>query len=91
MEFKSDSKKSESNKAKHGIDFETAKAIWNDEGAYIATVFRDDEPRFIVVGMIESTLWTAVITYRGEKIRIISVRRSRSKEVETYDQFKEAG
>ena len=45
----------------------------------------DDEPRFLVVGLIANKHWSAVITYRGSAIRIISVRRSRIKEVELYE------
>jgi uncharacterized DUF497 family protein len=44
-----------------------------------------DEPRYIVVGLIDDKLWTAVITYRNELVRIISVRRSRKAEVAFYE------
>jgi len=44
-----------------------------------------DEPRFLVVGKIEDKHWSAVITYRGDTRRIISVRRSRTSEVEIYE------
>ena len=44
----------------------------------------EDEPRFLVIGKIGGTPWSAVITYGGEQIRIISVRRSRQEEVEHY-------
>ena len=36
-------------------------------------------------GRIGSKHWSAVITYRGSNIRIISVRRSRATEVELYE------
>ena len=42
----------------------------------------EDEPRFLVIGKIEGQYWTAVCTYRGENIRIISVRQARRKEIE---------
>ena len=45
----------------------------------------EDEPRFLVVGMISGKHWSAVITYRGERDRIISVRRVRIEEVELYE------
>jgi uncharacterized protein len=32
--------------------------------------------------MIEGKHWSGVITYRGDKVRIISARRSRKEEVE---------
>ncbi len=45
----------------------------------------EDEPRFVVVGMISGRHWSAVVTYRGEKIRLISVRRARVEEVAIYE------
>jgi uncharacterized protein len=43
------------------------------------------EPRFLVVGQIEERHWSAIITYRGERVRIISVRRARPEEVALYE------
>lgn len=37
------------------------------------------EPRFLVIGTIGEKHWSAVITYRNEKVRVISVRRSRGR------------
>ncbi|MGH8551582.1 MAG: BrnT family toxin [Methylococcales bacterium] len=45
----------------------------------------DDEPRALVIGRVDGKHWSAVIAYRGEKIRIISVRRSRQTEVALYE------
>ncbi len=44
-----------------------------------------DEPRYLVVGMIMDTAWAGIITYRGDRIRIISVRRARKEEIEIYE------
>jgi uncharacterized DUF497 family protein len=38
-----------------------------------------------VIGQIAGKHWSAVVTYRGETIRLISVRRSRAREVEAYE------
>lgn len=85
MTFEYDPIKSHSNLNKHGIDFEQAQAIWDDE-SYIEIPARTlDEPRWLVVGKIDEIYWSAVITYRGENIRIISVRRSRDEEIELYE------
>ena len=46
-----------------------------------------DEPRFLVIGKINEKHWSAVVTYRGENIRIVSVRRSRDEEIEIYESF----
>ena len=83
--FEYDSLKSEVNKKKHGIDFEEAQALWNDFNLLEMKTKSVDEPRFLVIGMINDKHWSAVITYRGMNIRIISVRRSRIEEVTLYE------
>jgi uncharacterized DUF497 family protein len=88
MDFEFDPSKRESNKSKHGIDFEEAKALWSDENAIQLDIDTDGEQRFLVIGQIDGVVWSAVITFRGEKIRIISVRRSRKREKEEYDHRK---
>ena len=85
MEFEFDPRKSESNKQKHGIDFREAQALWDDPDLIEIPVQTIDEPRYLVIGTIGGKLWSGVITYRGDKIRIISVRRSRKEEVEIYE------
>ena len=83
--FEFDSNKSEANKAKHGIDFEDAQIIWQDSDFIQVKAKSDDEPRYLVIGKISNKHWSAVITYRGDSIRIISVRRSRESEVAIYE------
>jgi uncharacterized DUF497 family protein len=85
MDFEFDPKKSDSNKQKHGIDFLEAQALWDDPDLIEIPVKTVDEPRYVVIGKIAEKHWSGVITYRGEKIRIISVRRSRKEEVEIYE------
>lgn len=84
MHYEYDPAKSAANKEKHGIDFEQAQALWNDPGTIIATAQSEIESRFLVIGRISERFWTAVVTYRGEAVRIISVRRSRKIEVFHY-------
>ena len=83
--FEFDINKSASNKIKHGIDFIQAQAIWDDPDVLEIQTRVKDEPRFLVIGRKDGKHWSAIITYRGEKIRIISVRRSRPEEVEIYE------
>ena len=85
MEFEFDESKSQANKSKHGIDFVEAQALWMDKAFVEIPARTEDEPRFVVVGMISGKHWSAVITYRGERVRLISVRRSRVEEVEIYE------
>lgn len=85
MEFEFDPKKSERNKQKHGIDFYEAQKLWDDPDFIEIPVKTSDELRFLVIGKISGKHWSAVITYRAQKIRIISVRRSRKEEVDIYE------
>jgi uncharacterized protein len=87
MAFEYDSKKSQINREKHGIDFKEAQAIWSDEDRLEIPAKTMDESRYLVIGKIDGKHWCAVITYRGENIRIISVRRSRDEETELYESF----
>ena len=62
-----------------------AQALWNDPDLVEIQAISGDEPRFLVIGCIVNKHWSAVTTYRGNNIRIISVRRSRKSEVELYE------
>jgi hypothetical protein len=85
MEFEFNAKKSNSNKIKHGIDFNEAQALWDDPDLIEIPVRTSDEPRFLVIGIISGKHWSGVITYRADKIRIISVRRARQEEIDIYE------
>lgn len=85
MLFEFDISKSDGNKHKHGIDFYEAQALWNDPDFIEIPLKTSDEPRYLVIGKIAEKHWSGIITYRGEKIRIISVRRSRKEEIEIYE------
>jgi len=84
MRFEFDSEKSAANKVKHGIDFTEAQAIWTDPDRLEIPARSLDEPRYQVIGRIKEKTWSAFITYRNEKIRIISVRRARPEEEARY-------
>jgi uncharacterized DUF497 family protein len=85
VEFEFDEVKSRANKDKHGIDFIEAQSLWLDGMLVEIPARTEDEPRFVVVGMILGKHWSAVITYRGERVRLISVRRARAEEVAIYE------
>lgn len=85
MRFEFDRTKSAANKAKHGIDFVEAQALWADPMVIEAPARTEDEPRYLAVGRIDGRHWSAVFTRRGEATRLISVRRARSKEIEHYE------
>jgi uncharacterized DUF497 family protein len=83
--FEFDEQKSRANKAKHGIDFVEAQALWADDALVVVAARSDTEMRFLVVGLMDGKHWSAFITYRGQTIRLISVRRSRPEEMAIYE------
>ena len=89
--FEYDPEKSTVNLAKHGIDFETAQLLWLDNALITAPALLGIEERFMVVGLIDGKLWSAVVVFRKENIRIISVRRSRPKEAKAYEDENDNG
>ena len=85
MEFEFDPAKSASNQEKHGIDFDTVQAIWQDVMRVEIPALTVDEPRWLVIGQIDGKHWSVVVTHRGQRVRIISARRSRKEEVALYE------
>ena len=83
--FEFDDAKSESNRKKHGIDFNDAQLLWTDPNLLLIPAKTDDEPRYLALGIIDQRHWSAVVTFRGENVRLISVRRSRREEVVLYE------
>jgi len=85
MDFEFDDRKSRSNKDKHGIDFVDAQALWEDPDVLEVPLTLEDEPRTLVVGRIGGKPWSAIVTERRGRVRIISVRRSRDREKDLYE------
>jgi uncharacterized DUF497 family protein len=83
--FEFDEAKSQANLLKHGISFDEAQALWDDPWLLEIPAKTEDEPRYLMIGLIDDKHWSAVITYRGANVRIISVRRSRTEEVALYE------
>ena len=88
MSFEFDSAKSDLNKTRHGIDFIAAQALWDDSELIEIQAKTIGETRYLVIGKIKGKHWSGVITYRNNRIRIISVRRSRTEEVKAYEEYK---
>lgn len=84
MPFEFAPAKSAANHAKHGIDFVAAQELWKDPDRLEVPARSVDEPRTQVIGRIQSHVWSAFVTTRDERVRIISVRRARDEEEELY-------
>ena len=85
MDFEFDPDKSATNLMKHGIDFLEAQALWEDADRLIVPARTQGEARYMLVGKMGQKHWSAIFTYRGESVRIISVRRARKEEVDAYE------
>jgi uncharacterized protein len=85
LEFEFDPAKSASNLDKHGIDFTAVQALWEDPMRVETPARTVDEPRWLVIGKIEGKHWSAVVTYREQRVRTISARRSRKEEAALYE------
>ncbi|NBQ39308.1 MAG: BrnT family toxin [Alphaproteobacteria bacterium] len=84
--FEYDANKSASNKRKHGLDFDEAVQLWDDPNAIEFEARTTHENRAIAIGQISGKVWCVIFTRRGEKIRIISVRRARRNEEAAYEE-----
>ncbi len=84
VEFEFDTEKSTANRAKHGTDFVEAQALWDDPDRVEVPARTVGESRALVIGRIGAQHWSAVVTYRDGRVRIISVRRSRTEEVRIF-------
>lgn len=78
--------KAASNYRKHGVSFEAARAVFDDEN-HIED-FEDEadggEERWVRIGMAEGRLLAVVYTERGARIRIISAREASRHEQDRY-------
>ena len=83
--FEFDEDKSRANKQKHGIDFVEAQGLWLDGNLLRIAARSESEARFVFVGLLNGRHWSAIATFRGDAIRLISVRRARPLEVEAYE------
>ncbi len=83
MDYEWDEAKDLENLAKHEIDFkEMYRFDW-----ITATFEFDDyypEPRWIATGYVGMTLYRVIYTIRGERYRIISLRKATGREYREY-------
>jgi uncharacterized protein len=83
--FEFDETKNQTNLKKHGIDFVDAQLLWNDPRLLEIPANTEDKPRYLVIGVINNTHWSAVVTYREANVRLVSARRSRTEEIALYE------
>ena len=81
--FDWDKRKSRSNLDKHGIDFDDAVEIFYGP-VILRRSDRNNEERWIAIGLLESRFITVVFTRRADAFRIVSARRARKNEAREY-------
>lgn len=84
--FEWDDNKNRSNQKKHGISFEDAKEVFDDDDAIVyPRQVKDGENRILLVGKVFGRFIIALVfTMRKQVYRIISARQARKKEVQDY-------
>ena len=87
MEFEWDENKNKSNQEKHGIDFNDAKEVFNDENSKVSQDLRKDygEIRWRIIGKIYGSIISVIYTMRDKAVRIISARKASRKERGEYN------
>jgi uncharacterized protein len=85
MDFEWDEAKNQQNIAKHGIDFENAKHIF-DKPVLLRLDDRRNygENRFIAIGAMKDIVVVMTFTLREQRMRIISVRKGNKHERKIY-------
>lgn len=87
MEYEVDPDKDEANRFKHGLRLSFGLRVFDDDNHIVIASHRliDGEERFKAIGLVDGNLQTAVHVWRGETVRLISVRRSNTSEQRDYD------
>ncbi len=86
MDFVWDSRKNEANIRKHGIPFEVAVLVFNDEKIierFDKSHSSAGEERWNAIGMVEKVLFV-VFTEVNDCVRIISARKATREEIYEY-------
>ncbi len=84
--FEWDESKAKKNKSKHGISFADTFAVFEDPNAVTLEDFRQDEQRYVTIGMDAfGRIIVVVYTWREDNIRIISARKAVRYEMRQYE------
>ena len=88
MDSTFDPKKNAANLRKHGVPLSDGDGVLNDPFAMtIDDGSTEDEQRFVSIGAnVTGQFRVVVYTYRGDGVRIISVRKPEPKEVHNYEE-----
>ena len=86
--FEWNPKKARNNVKKHGISFDEASSVFKDTLSLTIgdPLHSQDEERLVIIGVSRKNRFLTVVhTDRGEKVRIISARKSTKSERRFYE------
>lgn len=87
--YEFDPEKAALNLAKHGVSFDAARLFdWTTARHFFDRAHSAAELRYRSIGFIEGRLHVMVWTPRGERVRIIGLRKANSREKMKYDSEK---
>jgi uncharacterized DUF497 family protein len=86
-EFEWDEAKRFTNIRKHGLDFKHGRRLFDGRPVLITVVDYPGEVRLSAIGELDDEMVTAFWTIRGDKIRLISMRRASRAERRQYRQL----
>lgn len=90
IEFEWSEAKAASNLKKHGVSFDEAETVFDDEHAFTQDneLYSDDEPREIIIGYSERQrlIIVAFVQRLPNRIRMISARVATPKERNSYEE-----
>lgn len=87
MDIEYDEAKNQRNIERRGISFELARDFDFDTALEIPDDRRDyGEARLFALGLIGVRVYALVYTMRGDKVRVISLRKANQREVKIYEQ-----
>ena len=85
MKYEWDENKNHKNRARHKIDFNRAVDFeWDSAYEYIDDRRDYNETRYCALGYISVRIFHLTYTYRGETVRIISLRKATKREERQY-------
>ncbi len=86
--FEWNPKKEKSNLKKHGVSFDEASSVFKDTLSLTISdpLHSGDEERMVIIGVSRRNRFLTVVhTDRGEKVRLISARKSTTSERRFYE------
>ena len=89
MDIEFDADKDEINRFKHQLPLAFGGRVFEDVDHFVVPTIRigDEEDRYKTIGMVDGKLYTAIHVWRGDVVRMISVRRSNASEQRDYDRY----